>query len=229
MNIFCWILCGLIIVSILVYLFFTFIKQVKMVQDISSIVPIILAEIVNILFLLSFVPDSYHILKLSTLAFSFASIAQFLSTFITNKKGNIAMGLSFLLSLFFWIILYKSVFYIYRVPVWINIIAASSYFVIFLLLFLIFIKKQNSTFYVFAILSVILVSFLHYCAFVSLCFMPVNYNIIKFIGITILLGYVVFGILNNSIINIKIRGMINFISLLLSFVLIAVSNFMILN
>lgn len=229
MSTICWILCGLIFISLLIYFIFLFVKKVEILQYISSIFPILLTGILNLLFLYSNIPDSYHIIKISAIAFTLASITQILSSFVDNRKGKIAEGILFISSLFIWIELYKSVFYIFRVPNWINIIAGCTYLVIILLLLLIFIKKQTFLFYLFAVLSLVLVSFLHYCAFVSLCYQPANFSIVKFIGITILMGYIVFGLLNNSIINLKLKNMISFLSLFISFTLIALSNLMILN
>ena len=229
MGTICLILCGLIFISLLIYFIFLFVKKIEIIQYISSIFPILLTGVLNLIFLYSNIPDSYHIIKLSAIAFTLASVTQILSSFVNNKKAKIAEGLLFSLSLCGWIALYKSVFCIFRVPVWVNIIAGCTYLVLILLLFLIFIKKQTFLFYLFAVLSLLLVSFLHYCAFISLCFQPADFNIVKFIAMTILMGYIVFGLLNNSIINIKLKNMISFLALFISFTLIALSNLMILN
>ena len=223
------ILCGILVVSLVIYVIFTFAKKNKIIQDISSILVIISIGILSGLSLTSYIPASYHILKLTILAFSFITLKQVLDIFENNRKVSIISGILFLITITVWIALYKSVFFIYRVPLWVNILAASSYFVLFLLMFLIFVKKHKFIFYLFSIISGIIMSFLHYSAFVYLCFNPVDYNIIKFIGITLLMGYTVFGMLTKSIINIKLQKFISFMILAAAFVLIPLSNIMVLN
>lgn len=229
MNTASWILCGILLVSLVIYIIFTFAKKNKMIQDISSILAIISIGILSGVSLTSYIPASFHILKLTILAFSFITIKQVLDVIEGNRKVSIISGILFLITITVWVALYKSVFFIYRVPLWVNILAACSYSILFLLMFLIFVKKQKFIFYLFSILSGIILSFLHYCAFVYLCFNPVNYNIIKFIGITLLMGYAVFGILTKSVINLKLQKFISFMILTAAFVLIPLSNIMVLN
>ena len=140
----------------------------------------------------------------------------------------IGSRISFIISLFPFIFLYKSVFLIYRVPAWVNIIAACTYVVLFFLFFIIFIKKTSLKFYGFSISALIAASFINYCSLLFLCFNPAGFSIVRFLGTSSLLGFLVFQILNYSVIDLKLKKLISLMILLASVILISLSNLMIL-
>ena len=228
MNTKCWILLGATLFSIILFIVFSLIKKAKIVQNISSILPLPLIFVLNFIFLKSFIPDSFHTITLSSIALIFISISYIMHVFFNNKAGKVIAGIIFVFSIIFWCLLYKSVFYIYHVPSLINIIAASAYFILFLLFFIIFIKQQSFTFYLFTVLSACIISFLHYSTIIYLCYNPVNFNIIKAVGTTLLLGYFILSILTNYKFEIKQHKLICFFLLFTSQVLIAFSNLMVL-
>ena len=229
-----WVLVGIIGVSLILYFVFTFAKEIKIIQNISASLICPALGFLAFRFLLPFTPDSYHTIKLTAIAFIFISITLVTKVFFTDEKlesTKKAAGIEwilFLTSMAAWISLYKSVFVIYRVPTWINILAACSYVILFCLFFLIFVKKASLPFYILGTTALIVVSFLNYCTLLNLCFDPGKYSIIRFIGSTAVLAYVIFNLLCNSVINLKLKKLISLMILLASQVLIALSNVMVL-
>ena len=229
MNTVCWILLGLTGITLALYFIFTFAKKIEIIQKISSTVLFPLLAVLYILLLLDHIPDSLHTIRLAIISFIFLIASYSISCFCKNEKLMITSRISFIISLLPLIFLYKSVFLINRVPAWVNIIAASAYIVIFFLFFIIFIKKASFKFYGYSISALLIASFVNYCSLLILCFNPAGYSIVRFLGTSALLGYLVFQILNYSVIDLKLKKLISLMILLASLILIALSNLMILN
>ena len=223
----CWVLVGIIAVSLILYFVFKFAKEIKIIQDISSSILLPCIGILNYLFLLPLIPDSYHIIKLTSLSFIFISLAVVTKNFFDNKKASQIESILYCISVGAWLSLFRSVFLIHRIPVWANIIALASYTILCLLFYIIFIKKQSFSFYFLSFISFALTALLHYCSFLFLCFEPVKYNLILFIGTSFLLGYLIFDILSKTVLNLKLKKLISLFILLASEVLIALSVLMI--
>ena len=227
MNTTCWVLVGIIALALILYFVFTFAKEIKVIQNISASLILPCVGILNHFFLLPLVPDSYHIIKLTALAFIFISFAVVAKCFFDNIKATQIESILFCLSTGAWFSLFRAVFLIHKVPLWANIISLSTYVIIYTLLFLIFIKKQSITFYLLTIISLLITSALHYSSFIFLCFDPSKAHLIGFIGTTFLVGYIIFDILNKSVLNLKLKKLISIFILLASQVLIALSVLMI--
>lgn len=227
MNIYGLVLFGLFVISLILYFVFTFGIKINLAEKITSSAMLPLLGIFSIISLMYFVPDSYHIIKITIFAFLFISASHIIKTFFSSDKLYLASSILFLLTALDWAIFYKSVFLINRVAPWITIISIIAYAVIYLLLFLLFVKKQSLKFYAFSIIALILCSFIQFSSIVSLCFTPSSFNILKVIGSTLFLGYIVVELLNNSIINLKYKKLISFLILLASQSLLTLSNIII--
>lgn len=228
MNTFSWILIGLICTAFALYFVFTFAKKIELIQKISSSALIPLLSFLYIIQLFNYVPDSFHIIKLTIISLLFLTVSFILGCFFDSKGTQIVERVSFIISLLPLALLYNSVFLIHNVPSWVNIIALCGYVVLFFLFFIIFVKKASLKLYGYAVISLIIVSFINYCSLLTLCFSPAAYSIIRFLGTSALLGYLVFQILNNSVIDLKLKKLISLMILLASLILIALSNLMIL-
>lgn len=227
MTTFCFFIYAIFSICLTTYFVFTFAKEIKIIQGISSMFLVPAIGILSIIFLLPFEQDSYHVVEIIFYAFIALSLCQILESFFSNKVTLIIQGIFFIASMFFLSVLCKSTFYIYRTDLWVTILAASVYLLSFILLFAIFVKKQSPIFSILTFICFALVSFIHYSSLVYLVFNHSAGTILRFIGTTFLFGYVVFQILNHSAIDLKFKKPISLMILLASLIFIAVSNVLI--
>lgn len=207
-----------------VYYIFTFAKEIKIVQGFSSIPLLPAIGMLALIFLMPYESDSYHVLKVTFYAFATLSLAQVFESFFNNKVTLIFQGIFFLLSMVLWGLLYRATFYIYRTEQWITYVVLGSYALFFILFFAIFVKKQSFTFYFFALIAAVVVSFIHYSSLLPIFYDHSTHVILRLIGTTALMGYIIFQMLNHSAINLKYRKQISLMILLVSQILIAMSN-----
>lgn len=97
-------------------------KKIKIISTIfcSLILPLIIVFSIKIL--RTFLPDSIHLLFITTVALSTACLSQILDIFRNKKIIKFISDLFFILSNITWIFLYVQEFYIYKPQQWISII-----------------------------------------------------------------------------------------------------------
>jgi len=156
-----------------------------------------LISCILIMFIKTELPVARHILFLSLIALSLVSISEVFLTF-DNIKPLLYIGrLFFFASLFPWIELYISSFFIYRIPGWSMILAGIVYLVI-LILTMIFSGKNKFFLYLEITLAFITSAFLNFTAIVSMAFdFKLNYVLLA-IGTTFLMLAILFYFKQNT-------------------------------
>ena len=180
MNIGFWIFTGLLVVVLFLYI----LAQVKNIVPLekttrSLFVPVNAGLIISALVL--FLPDSWHIILISSFAFIFA-LAFML--FTLNDKNKFLKGLEelcYILIQAVWLFLVVSVYRIYRVPQMLFIITGIVYFAGFIVMCF-FIKKQSLIKYGWAFLLYAVNSFLGITTFICMIYEKRLFGIIMFIS-----------------------------------------------
>ena len=124
---------------------------------------------ISIILLLRSLPDSFHILVVTGIVFSLVSISEIFFLFSENHFLQILTRITFILSQLLWLDIYKSTFYINRVPTWITS-AAVIFYMIILGSFLFFNGKQSISKYCHYTFSIISSFAVNYSTFIMLCF-----------------------------------------------------------
>lgn len=160
-----WILLGLLIVSILLYIIAN-IKKVKYLDGISALFFIPASCSLIIRLLNNYEPDSNHIIFISCFAVIFISLREFFIWFNIHRIMKYVSQALYVLNLISWIQLYKTTFYIYHTNgLWTLIVI-----LIFALLYgflSIMIGKDNYKISLTAIIPFILIGYLNYSAVIS--------------------------------------------------------------
>lgn len=166
-----FVLFGLLIVIIGLYIF-ACIKKFAMMEKITSVLVIPSISLLSISMLVNYLPDSFHIITVSVFALLFSSAAAFF--FIFEKTNNskaflyrMTGRISCTLCILFWINLYSTILYIYKVPGWLNISSAIFYFVTAIAI-CIFCGKQKISYYATFIVVYMAALSLNHFAFVAL-------------------------------------------------------------
>ena len=167
MNVYTWIFTGLLVADIVLYIFGV-VKNIALMEKIagSFLIPFAAGIIISIL--TEFLPDSHHIIYISSFAFLFAS----LNVAAIYGKKNIFRyfcKLFFVLAVFVWTMLIVSVYRIYRIPDFVFIITGAVYLA-GLIVICIFIKKQKLYKYASALVKYAVASFLSFTSFISLIY-----------------------------------------------------------
>jgi hypothetical protein len=124
---------------------------------------------------------------------------------------------------FCWITLYRIVFYIHKVPLWLSILM----FFIYLagtIAAIILSGKQEIRFYALFALSFALSAYLHFCSLIFLCFEKSENGIMLFAGTSVFMCLTAFHFINQAKLNFKHAGKIRYGLLVASQILIACSN-----
>ena len=185
------------------------------------VIPIFGAFIV--LFLKNYLPDSLHLIKVTIAALSLATISTIFLSLEKFKILRILGRILILANIFCWITLYRSVFFIHSVPIWL-IVLMSGIYIAGTLAAIILSGKQEILFYILFTLSFALSSYLHFCSLIFLCYEKTGSAIMLFAGTTIFAGLTAFHFINQARLNFKHAGIIRYSLLIASQVLIACSN-----
>lgn len=218
------ILLGLIIIDTGLYIL-SLLKKIGLLRKISSSIFLPFAGAFLTLFLFSYLPDSRHIIIVTISALSMASLAVIFFCFTTTTRSNVFFKLSYILSLIIWIELYRSCFYIYRIPVLLYTLCSITYFSILIAIF-IFSGKQRIYYYINHILGLLAGFLLNFCSFIILCYTPCLQSVLLFTGTLSALALIVFYILHITKYNFRYYRQLFFIILISSQILITVSNIM---
>ena len=222
MTIINWILISVLAIDFILLIVSHILKKVVM-QKITEclIMPVFGAFLV--LLLKNYLPDSLHLIKVTIAALSLATVSTIFLSFDKYKFLRIFGRILILANVFCWITLYRSIFYIYSVPLWL-IILMSCIYVAGTIAAIILSGKQELRFYILFALSFALSAYLHFCSLIFLCYEKTGNAIMLFAGTTIFAALTAFHFINQAKLKIKHAGIIRYSLLLASQVLIACSN-----
>ena len=222
MTIINWILISVLAIDFILLIVSHILKKVVM-QKITEclIMPVFGAFLV--LLLKNYLPDSLHLIKVTIAALSLATVSTIFLSFDKYKFLRIFGRILILANVFCWITLYRSVFYIHSVPLWL-IILMSCIYVAGTIAAIILSGKQELRFYILFALSFALSVYLHFCSLIFLCYEKTGSSILLFAGTTIFAALTAFHFINQAKLKIKHAGIIRYSLLLASQVLIACSN-----
>ena len=180
MNTYTWIFTGLLVVTLILYI----LGQVNRIMALEKIarvlfMPFIAGIILSILTV--YLPDSHHILVLSTFAYAAATL--FMLNTLKDKKRFLKMteGLFFILNQSMWGMLIFSVYRIYRVPTFVYIIAGIIYLAGFIVL-CILVKKQSLVKYTGALILYAFSAYLGLTTLLSLIYEKRLFSVLMFTG-----------------------------------------------
>lgn len=227
MNVMIWVSLGLFLISLLLCAIF-FKKQMIIQCKITTALVMPLLAALSISALCLSLPDSSHIILLSSLAYLFCSTSVILFYFDKKTKYRIAARILYLATILSWFTLFGTTFYIYRTPLLLIIIAAAIYLALFVLT-CIFLGKQQLSRYFWTFISLCLCTILHFSAVVTLVSGRTLYSIFLFLGTTTIFGLVIYYLIaykkemgkNNRLIQISL--------MILSQLLISLSCFLMIN
>lgn len=196
MNIYTWIFTSLIAVDLILYILGMG-KNILALEKVARclFVPFISGIIHSILAV--YLPDSYHIMFISSFAFVATIIYVLFTLGDKNKFLKVAEELFYSASQVIWLLLIISVYRIFRIPHWVFIIAGIFYFAGFIVI-CIFIKKQ--TFFKYAS-SFILYAFpvlLGVTTLISMIYEKRLFAVIMFISSLVFMFGTVFMIFQNT-------------------------------
>lgn len=217
-----WILLALFIINYGLIIFAN-LKKLIILQKTCVCLTLPLAGTIIILRLTNYLPDSFHIIIVSVAAFILISISTAFLAFEKIRSLRILGKIASLGNIVCWITLYNSIFKIHSVPAWFYILASGIYAAI-IITSCIFSGKQEIKFYFAFAISFLLVTHLHFCSLIFLCWERTANSIMLFAGTTLYAFLVSFHFINTTKLNIKHAGRIRYNILVASQILIACSN-----
>ena len=189
MNIYTWIFSGLLAVALVIYIIGLIQRIIPMEKAAYSVFMPFLASIILSL-LTGFLPDSHHIIFISALAFTAATIFM-LTTLKKNKFFKFAQHFFFLITEVFWFLLFVSVYRIFKISNIFFILSAIIFIAGFVVM-CVFIKKQSFTKYTAAIIQYTFAAIFCTTALICLIYEKRIFGILIFIGTLINLCNVIF-------------------------------------
>ena len=217
-----WILLSSLAV-ILILLIISHILKKTVLQKICECLIIPLFGALNVLLLRDYLPDSRHLIKITIIALSLSTISTIFLSLEKIKLLRISGRILILANVFCWITLYRTVFFIHKVPLWLTILMSCIY-IAGTIAAIILSGKQEIKFYVLFACSFALSSCLHFCSLIFLCYETSWNSILLFAGATIFAALTAFHFINQAKLNFKHAGVIRYSLMLASQVLIASSN-----
>ena len=196
MNTYTWIFTGLLVVDVILYIF-GLIQRLRPLEKTARglCIPFIAGIILSILY--EFLPDSHHIILISSLAFFAASLFMVSALNDKNRFVKFIEHFLFLLTEAFWFLLIASVYRIYKVPA-IFFILAGIVFIAGFVVVCIFIKKQPVAKYLAAIIQYGASAIFCSTTLVSLIYEKRVFAILFFVGSLVTVCHVIFEIFQRT-------------------------------
>lgn len=213
---------SIILISLILYMV-GFLKKIFTMSKTSSAFLLPSIEVISITLLLNYLPDSYHILTTSIISLSMVSFSEILFLFQKNTPLRILTRIIFIASQLIWGEIFKSAFYIYRVPYWLSITLISIYFVITIFV-LIVTGKQKFSVYLSSIIALAISFFVNYCTFISFIYEQNLYSILQFSGTALTCTVIILYILHYSRFDFKYKNTLFLTLTVLSQSLISAGN-----
>ncbi|MBP5519181.1 MAG: hypothetical protein J6X84_01195 [Treponema sp.] len=222
MHVIDWILLAIVLITIGILIFACASKK-NILKKVSECLVIPLFAILNITLLVQSLPDSRHILRISTLVLLLISVSTICMTYSSKRLLRILARLLIFASVFCWISLYRTIFYIHKVPFWLIILMILVYIVTIVFACIISGKQEGIYYFIFAI-GFAPYAYLNFCTVIFLCFERTISSIILFAGSVIFLLLNSFQFINQARLKFKHADVIRYILLITSQILIASSN-----
>ena len=217
-----WILTGALAVT-LGLLIITFILKKTLPRKICECLIIPLFGALNILLLRDYLPDSLHLIKITIFALSLVTLSTIFISLEKIKALRVSGRILVLAGTFCWATLYRTIFFIHKVPLWLTILMSALYLA-GMLCAIILSGKQKPLFYILFALSFTLSSYLHFCTLIFLCYERRVSSILLFAGASLFLALNAFHFINQARLKFKHAGVIRYSLMLASQLLIACSN-----
>ena len=217
-----WILTGALAVT-LGLLIITFILKKTLPRKICECLIIPLFGALNILLLRDYLPDSLHLIKITIFALSLVTLSTIFISLEKIKALRVSGRILVLAGTFCWATLYRTIFFIHKVPLWLTILMSALYLA-GMLCAIILSGKQKPLFYILFALSFTLSSYLHFCTLIFLCYERRVSSILLFAGASLFLALNAFHFINQARLKFKHAGVIRYSFLVASQILIACSN-----
>ena len=179
MNIYTWIFSGLLALAVLIYIIGLIQRIMPMEKAAYSVFMPFLASIILSL-LTGFLPDSHHIIFISALAFTAATLF-ILTTLKKNKFFKFAGHFFFLITEVIWFLLIVSVYRIFKIPNIFFILAAIVFIAGFVVM-CVFIKKQPLVKYTAAFIQYCFAAIFCTTALICLVYEKRVFGILIFLG-----------------------------------------------
>jgi hypothetical protein len=121
-----WILLSIIIINTGLIIL-SWIKNFSILQKICECIMLPLFGAMDILILKEYLPDSLHLMKVTIITLALVTISTVFLSFEKVKILRILGRILVVLSVVCWITLYRSVFFIYKVPLWLTLLMGFIY------------------------------------------------------------------------------------------------------
>ncbi|MCR4743204.1 MAG: hypothetical protein K5866_10100 [Treponema sp.] len=167
-------------------------KYVYIIARISSLFELPLTCGLAISFLVNFYPDSLHIIKMITFSYIFALACNMVSL-LKLPHSVILTQIFWLISNFFWMLLYSNIFRLQHIPVWTLLLPAILFIISYLLAFFM-IKNQKISFYFNLALAILITTLLIYTSGLNLFYYKDAASLIMLINSIILHAFTIFTI-----------------------------------
>ena len=217
-----WIFLGLIIIALGLWII-SIIKHKDILQKTCECLIIPLTATLIIMWLTKSLPDSFHIIVITALAFTLISISAVFLAFEKIRTLRLAGRITSVANILCWCVLYEPIFRIHAVPAWLWILCSCVYGAAIITCCALS-GKQRILFYLTFAVSFAVAAFLHFCALIFLCYERTSASVMLFGGASLCAGLVAFHFINQAKLNIKHAGIIRYSLLVASQVLIACSN-----
>jgi len=222
MSIAQWIFLGLIIITLGIWSI-SYIKKHNILNKICGALILPFSAALIIISLTKSLPDSYHIIVITSIAFVFLSLSAVFILFDNIKTLRILSSFTSIAGLFCWCILYEPIFRIHSIAAWIWILCSCLYGLA-LLSFYIFTKKQTLHFYLLFTITFAVTAFLNFCALIFLCFERTGASILLFVGASLTVALACYSFYSITKQNNKHAELLRYSLLVISQLLIACSN-----
>ncbi len=217
-----WILYSFIAVFTALYIV-GFCKKIVLLANISSVFIIPLIGALNLLFLKNQLPDSFHIIVISSITFFFVIIAQVFFIFENKRILTLCARICYAISMAVWINLYYSAFYIYRIS-GVTITIFAIIFLVISAITCILAGKQKFHTYTYPVIGILLSGFLALLSFVFIINKKTTSTILLFAGAIINTALVVFYFLDINKFKFKLGKPVKLVLLVAAQTLISFSN-----
>ena len=195
MNVYTWIFIGFTLVDLLLYIISLIQRIIPMEKAARSLfIPFVAGIILSLL--TGYLPDSHHIIFISSMAFCTASCVM-LAGLKKNRLLKFAEHFFFLLTQVLWLLLIVSVYRIYKVSNLVFILTGIVFIAGFAVI-CIFIKLQPLAKYAAAIIQYIFTALLCTTALVCLIYEKRAFAILMFLGSLVSMCNVVFEIFQRT-------------------------------
>ena len=196
MNAYTWIFIGGMVIDLLLYII-GWVRNIKAMEKTSRALFIPFLSGIIISLLTGYLPDSHHIIFISSFAFAAAALYMIFTLKEKNKFFKFGEHFFFLLTEVFWFLLIVSVYRIYKIPD-IFFLLSGIVFIAGFVVICVFIKKQSLFKYAASIIQYFFAAVFCTTALISLVYEKRVFGILIFLGALTTLCHVIFEIFQRT-------------------------------